>query len=299
MVPITLWLVPIGAHVSSAGGLWAAADRAVAIGAEVLQCFVQSPRAWKPTDHDGADLHKVAPASPVPVFVHVTYLVNLASADPDLRERSVQSLASQYATACRAGAQGVVLHPGSYKGSTRDEGITAAADGIRAALGAAERDLGKPGEAAVLLENSAGAGSSLCRSIEELAALRQACGSEPRIGVCLDTQHLWASGTEYSEPSGVESVVRLVRELIGMENLRLLHLNDSKVALGAGRDRHENLGAGHIGRRALGLLLGHPGLASIPAVLEVPGPNGKGPSAQDVIQAREIYAEGCQMWAAG
>lgn len=267
--------------------------------AGVAQCFVQSPRMWRAVEHPSEELARVAAGAGMPLFVHASYLLNLASGDSALWERSIESLAGQYETACRAGAAGVVLHPGSHKGSSEAAGTARAAAGIARALAKAKEKLGGEGKSALLLENSAGGGSSLCAGLEGLAALATACGKEHEIGVCLDTQHLWAAGWDFSTEEAVESLLDRFDDLIGLARLRLLHLNDSKVPLGAGRDRHENLGEGEIGRHALSLLCGHPRLAEVPMVLEVPGAQGAGPTKADIEVAVAIIEEGRRSWASG
>ena len=143
----------------------------------------------------------------------------------------------------------------------------------------------------ILLENAAGAGDTVGRSFEELATVIEAAGGDERLGVCLDTQHLWASGVAFGTVEAADDLVGLVEDTVGLERLRCLHLNDSKVEFGANRDRHENIGDGTIGAEALAALLGHPSLQGLPAVLEVPG-EGDGPRAEDVVAARAAWEQG-------
>jgi deoxyribonuclease-4 len=146
----------------------------------------------------------------------------------------------------------------------------------------------------ILLENTAGAGNTVGRSFEELAAVIEAAGGDERLGLCLDTQHLWASGIPFGTTDQADALVALVSDLVGLERLRCLHLNDSKVAFGANRDRHENIGKGTIGSESLASLLGHPDLQGLPAILEVPG-KGDGPRAEDVRIAREVWSWGVDL----
>jgi deoxyribonuclease-4 len=301
----------IGAHVSAAGGIERALGRGADIGAEVVQIFTQSPRMWRLTEYApevlasyrGAAAAAAAAGDVAATYCHATYLINLASDDAELTERSVSALSFNLAVGSGIGADGVVLHLGSHRG----QGFAAAMDQIATclleALGRAEAITEQLGDGSlratcpILLENAAGAGGTVGRSLDELAAVLEHAGSEPRLGVCLDTQHLFASGTDYRSAELAEAVVRTVDSTIGLTSLRCLHLNDSKVPLGANRDRHENLGDGAIGATGLAVLLGHPALQQLDAILEVPGQDGKGPGASDVAMAKQLHREGLALWA--
>jgi deoxyribonuclease-4 len=283
--------VKIGAHVRAGGRLVPALDRGAEIGADVIQVFTQSPRAWKPTQYapEVLDAYRQAQADHPTVtatFCHATYLVNLATADPELLGRSRACLAANLAVARGIGSAGLVLHVGSHRGL----GFEGCVPRVVAALADV---LAEPGDrrCPILLENAAGAGGTVGRSFEELAEIIDAAGGGRTIGICLDTQHLWASGIDYGSVEEADAVVARLDELIGLDRLGCLHLNDSKVAFGANRDRHANIGEGTIGREGLAALLGHPSLAGVPAVLEVPG-SGDGPRAEDVSAAREVVARG-------
>jgi len=280
--------VLIGAHVRAGGKLVPALDRATEIGAEVVQVFTQSPRAWKPTQYapEVLDAYRAAQAAHPLVeatYCHASYLINLATADAELLEKSRACLAANLAAAAGMGASGLVLHIGSHRGL----GFEGCVPQVVAAL---EEALGAVGAACpILLENAAGAGGTMGRSFEELAGVLE--GSGPELGVCLDTQPLWASGVSFATLDEADAVVAAFDDTIGLERLRCLHLNDSKVPLGANRDRHENIGAGTIGEAGLGALLGHPALQGLAAMLEVPGA-GEGPRAEDVAAARRALAAG-------
>jgi deoxyribonuclease IV len=286
----------IGAHVRAGGKLVPALERGAEIGAEVVQIFTQSPRAWKPTQYADEVLHEYRVAqenSPViaETFCHATYLINLASDQPDLLQRSVDCLAANLTTATGMGASGLVLHVGSHKGSGFADCLPQVVDALGGVL---ERFDGRsPGTCPILLENAAGTGGTVGRSFEELAAILDAAGAAlaPRLGVCLDTQHLWASGIGYASVEEADDVVAHFDAVIGLDRLRCLHLNDSKVELGANRDRHANVGEGTIGALHLGLLLSHPALMELPAILEVPG-EGDGARASDIAAAREAVQLG-------
>ncbi len=285
----------IWAHVSTSGGLVTALERGTAVGADVVQVFTQSPRMWRSPSHtpealaayrDAAASHESIRAT----FAHATYLVNLASGDEELYAKSCRCLLENLVTASAIGASGVVLHVGSHRGAGLGSVLGQVRDAIERALDDAEDALGAPA-CRLLLENAAGAGGTVGRSLDELAAIVDAAGGDPRLGVCLDTQHLWASGVDYSSLEGADAAIDALDRSVGLERLGCIHLNDSKVPLGANRDRHENLGEGEVGAAALASLLGHPAIEDVPAVLEVPG-DGDGPRAEDVSAARRILSDG-------
>ncbi|MGH9223305.1 MAG: deoxyribonuclease IV [Acidimicrobiales bacterium] len=287
-----------GAQVMQAGGLGAALARAEAMGAEVMQVFAQSPRQWR---YPEASTERAAafgqrwPASPVVrrVVCHAPYLVNLASADPVLHARSVQCLADNLRASAEMGSIGLVVHLGSHLGAGLEARLPLVTDGLRRALD------GAGAGARLLLENTAGAGGTIGRTFEELATVIEEADGDPRLGVCLDTQHLWASGVAFHTVAAANRVVRNVAETVGLDRLACLHVNDSKAPLGAGLDRHESLGKGAIGEDSFRALLGHPRLQRLPAVLEVPGYEGHGPAAADLQAARRLHEEGLALRRAG
>jgi deoxyribonuclease IV len=277
----------IGAHVRAGGKLVPALERGSEIGAEVVQIFTQSPRAWKPTQYAEEVLHEYRVAQEnsahiTATFCHATYLINLATDQPDLLERSRDCLAANLAVASGLGASGLVLHVGSHKGSGLAECVPQV---VAALLDTLDGRLGTG--CPILLENAAGAGGTVGRSFDELATILDAAGTShaAQLGVCLDTQHLWASGISYTSVEEADRVVAQFDAVIGLDRLRCLHLNDSKVGLGENRDRHANIGEGTIGAPALGALISHPALVDLPAILEVPG-DGDGARASDVAAAR-------------
>jgi deoxyribonuclease-4 len=283
--------VLFGAQVRQAGGLLAALGRAEAMGAAVMQVFAQSPRQWRmPADglERSAAFRTAWAASPTvqAVVCHAPYLLNLAAADPDVYDRSRQCLAANLASATAMGALGLVIHPGSHGGT----GLAARLDTLAAALREALDSTPHP--CPILLENTAGAGGTIGRSFDELGAIIDRAGGDRRLGVCLDTQHLWAAGVAFRTRREADRVVTDLDRHVGLDRLACLHVNDSKVPLGAGLDRHETLGLGTIGAAPLRALLGHPRLQGLPAVLEVPGLAGHGPAAEDLALARRLHAEG-------
>lgn len=276
----------IGGHVSSAGGIHTAIDRVEAIGGDAVQLFTQSPRAWRPTAHDPANLERFrgrrAEAGVGYVLCHALYLINLATPDRDLYEKSAAALAQTLEVA-REIEGDVVFHVGSHQGAGLDGAIAR----IAAAL---ERVLERTTDSTwLLLENSAGAGGTIGRSLEELAAIVDSLGHHPRLGLCLDTCHLWVSGVDVTDPARVDSLLVEVDERIGLERLRVLHVNDASTPLGSNRDRHANIGEGVIGD-GLAPLLRHPLVQDLPALLETPGPEGHGPDADQVRRLRELHA---------
>ncbi len=188
-----------------------------------------------------------------------------------------------------------MLHIGSHQGRGTDSVLAQLASSVAAALDEATR-LAGGGVCPLLLENTAGGGGTIGRSFEELGQIVEAAGGDERLGVCLDTQHLFASGVAYDTLERVEETIASFDAAIGLGRLGCIHLNDSKVELGSNRDRHENLGAGRIGRSALGLLCSHPRLCHVPAILEVPG-DGDGPRSVDVADAKRVLSNGRRRWA--
>jgi deoxyribonuclease-4 len=288
--------VRFGAHVRAGTTLLPAIARADEIGADVVQVFTQSPRAWKPTQYGPevlAAYREAAEHHPggLPTFCHATYLINLASSDPGRFGLSTSCLAANLAVARAIGAQGLVLHAGSHLGAGFDACLAQLAGALVDALEAT----GDAPEAAaacpILIENTAGAGGTVGRSLDELARILAAAGERPDMGICLDTQHMWAAGIPYGSLDEADALVTEVERSVGLARLRCLHVNDSAVAFGARRDRHANVGEGTIGERALGCLLGHPDLQGVPAILEVPG-EGQGARADDVAALRRAHALG-------
>ncbi len=274
-------------------GLVPALDHGAAIGADVVQFFTQSPRMWKPSHYNDEVLAayrsaQAAHPSVTATFCHASYLINLASPDPELAAKSRACLVANLAAADGIGAEGLVLHLGSHRGTGFAVALPAVAGALVESLD--EVGTGRLG-CPILLENTAGAGDTIGRTFEELAQVVEASGDDRRLGVCLDTQHLWASGIPFDTTDQADRLIRLIDATVGLARLRCIHLNDSKVDFGANRDRHENIGQGTIGEDALAALLGHPALQGVPAVLEVPGA-GQGPRAEDLDTARAVWAAG-------
>lgn len=282
----------IGAHVSTAGGLVTAFDRAEAIGAECLQIFESAPQQWGTARLDDAQVEefraRMAASGVAPLFIHGKYLMNLASADAKIFKTSASTLRSSLNIAGRIGARGVIFHTGSHKGLGMDAVFEQICE-------AATRVLGEtPEDTWMIFENSAGQGGVIGSKFAELGAIIKRIGN-PRAKVCMDTCHAFASGYDLSNKDGVAAALEEFDREIGLENLAAIHCNDSKTALGAGRDLHENIGDGKIGREGFAALLSHPALAGTPLLLEVPGYKiggaGKGPDKPNVDRLKEIRAE--------
>jgi deoxyribonuclease-4 len=275
----------IGAHLSSSGGIHTAIDRAESIGAESVQVFTQSPRTWRQTNHDPAtfDLFRERreEAGIAGVLCHALYLCNFAAPDDAIYEKSVAALRSTMEIACAIGADGVVLHVGSHLGAGFEKGLERIVPALEQVLELCSDTTW------LLMENSAGAGGTIGRSIDELATIFERLGRHPRLGVCLDSCHLYVSGVDVTDRATLDSLLDDLDSTVGLDRLRALHVNDSAAPLGSNRDRHANIGEGLLGEE-LGVFLGHPRLQGLPAVLEVAGPDKKGPDANEVRKAKEI-----------
>jgi deoxyribonuclease-4 len=275
----------IGAHVSSSGSIHTAIDRAEKIGAESVQVFTQSPRTWRQTNHDPAtfDLFRQRREETgiAGVLCHALYLCNFAAPDDAIYEKSVAALRSTMEIACAIGADGVVLHVGSHLGAGLDKGLERVVPALEQVLDLCSNTTW------LLMENSAGAGGTIGRSIDELATIFERLDRHPRLGVCLDSCHLYVSGIDVTDRGVLDALLDELDSTIGLDRLRALHVNDSATPLGSNRDRHANIGEGLLGEE-LGVFLGHPKLQGLPAVLEVAGPEKKGPDANEVRKAKEI-----------
>ena len=274
-----------GGHVS--GGVKRSVDRAEEIGADALQLFVQSPRAWRFPKHADEDVARFrerrSEVGLGAVVVHAIYLVNLASPDDEMYGKSVATMRSTVDVACELEADAVVFHVGSHLGG----GLDAALERVVPAI---EQVLERCSDTTwLLMENSAGAGGTIGRSIDELALLYERLGRHRRLGICLDSCHLFVSGYDITKADELERVLAEVDSKIGLDRLRVLHVNDSAAPAGSNRDRHANVGDGLMGER-LGAFLAHPALQGLPALLEVPGPDNHGPDAAEVQKLRDLHA---------
>jgi deoxyribonuclease IV len=278
----------IGAHVSTAGGLQRAVERGAERDCSAIQVFNQSPRMWRPTAYTDQDLaafrQALGQTSIEAVLIHAVYLLNCASEDREIRQKSLTSLIQSLRVGAGIGAAGVVLHPGSAKQGDVPKAIARAGKVIQEAL--RETEACNPH-----LENTAGAGGTLGRSFEELASLVETAGGDRRIGICLDSCHLYASGYDIKQPGGLTETLDRYEQLVGKGRLRSLHLNDSMVSLGSNRDRHAILGQGELGSGGCATFLSEPRFAKLPCVMET-GRDKGAVAPEDVAEARKLYKRG-------
>ncbi|MEA2195395.1 MAG: deoxyribonuclease [Solirubrobacteraceae bacterium] len=279
----------IGAHVSPAGGPAKAVARGIERGAQAIQIFNQNPRAWKPRDYSEqeiAEFRAAMAASDVDaLLIHAVYLLNCATEDETMRANTLRSLIASLQAGSALGAHAVVLHPGSAK--TGDVGAAIARAGEVIAEALAQTD-----GCALHLENTAGSGGTLGRSFGELAALIEAAGGDERLGLCLDSCHLLASGNEIRSAEALEAVLDDCVAQVGLERLASLHLNDSQTPLGSNVDRHANVGEGELGEDGCAVFLSEPRFQDLPLVLETPGPQRTGPTAEELALTRALRARG-------
>ncbi len=279
----------IGAHVSTAGGLANAVERGVELDCDAIQIFHQSPRMWRPTaygDDDFAGFREAMQGSRVEaVVIHAVYLINCATKDREIRRKSLTSLKQALRVGDGIGATGVVLHAGARKGEPHAPSVKRAGKVIRDALESSDR-------CRLLLENTAGTQGPLGKNFDELAELLEAAGAGKRLGTCLDCCHLFAAGFDIRSPAALAGVLEEHDAKVGGERLRCVHVNDSKVAFGANRDHHANLGRGEMGRETLRVFLSASRFADLPALIETPGPDGHGPDRNEVRVAKRLRREG-------
>jgi len=284
--------VHFGAHVSAAGGISKAIDRIEEIGGDAVQLFTQSPRMWKPTEHSQEELDRFRErrreAGVKAVSCHALYLVNLASRDEAVRTNSLAALRATMETAGEIGADAVVFHVGSHLGYGFDEAVDVLAPALRELLELTTDELW------LCMENAAGAGGTIGRSVDELATLCGAVEGHPRLGICLDSCHWWASGVDVSDRAALEAALEDLDGRMGLERLRVLHVNDSKTPLGSNRDRHELVGKGLIAD-GLATFLGHPAFQSLPAIVETW--EDKGRETEDLDRMQALCRKGRRRWA--
>jgi deoxyribonuclease IV len=275
-----------GAHVSSAGGISNAIDRAEELGCDAVQVFTQSPQMWRPTAHTDAQVERFrARRQEVgidSVVCHAMYLVNLATSDREMRKKSIAAMRASLETASAIGAEGVVFHVGSHLGDGIAKGLKRAVPPLRELLGMTDDRLW------LILENSAGAGGTMGRSVEELAAIFDALDGHRRLGICLDSCHWWVSGVDISDPDALDVALAELDDAIGLDRLRCLHVNDADAELGSNRDRHATMQAGRIGD-GLATFLAHPAFQELPAILETAGPDGY---ANELRLLKELHKKG-------
>jgi deoxyribonuclease-4 len=281
----------IGAHMSIAGGLPLALERARTHGCESLQIFSRSSNQWRtralPPDECARFKEQAAESGIAPIVSHASYLINLAAAAAPLRRRSLVAFGDELDRAEALGLLGVVIHPGSYTDGTEEGGLQAIADAVSGAL--ADRT---DGGAMVLLEQTAGQGTALGWSFEQLADLLRRLHGDRRVGVCLDTCHLFAAGYDLATVDGYRKTFEAFEQIVGLDRLKVIHVNDSKKPCGSRVDRHEHIGRGTLGLDAFRRLIGDPRFSSLPMVLETPKTEGHGrdPLEPDPLDVMNLAA---------
>ena len=279
----------IGAHVSPAGGPANAVARGVERGCDAIQIFNQNPRAWRPTiysDEQVADFRQAMDKSRVgALLIHAVYLLNAATTDKEMRTKTRTSLIASLQAGYALGAHAVVLHPGSALAGKVGPAIKRAGKVIAEALGESEH-------CPLHLENTAGTGGTLGRSFQELADLFDAVGSTKRLGLCLDSCHLFASGYDIRTEEGLAQTLDECDTAVGLKAVGSLHLNDSQTPLGSNRDRHADVGEGELGRRGCAVFLSEPRFDGLPCVLETPGPDRHGPTREQITLTRRLRGQG-------
>ena len=259
----------LGAHLSIAGGLPRAVDRAEASGCQALQIFTKSAGQWRarnlPRDEIALFRRRLRQTKIRPVVAHNSYLINLATADPELRQKSIESLTEEIDRADALGLDGLVMHPGSFTSGTEEGGLKLIADGLATVL-AARPEV----KTRILLEHTAGQGTNLGHRFEHLAEIIDLLGGSPRVGVCLDTCHLLAAGYDICSPEGYADTFKQFGRVVGFSRLQAFHLNDSKKPRASRVDRHEHIGQGCIGLAPFQRLLHDPRFAKLPMLLETP-----------------------------
>jgi deoxyribonuclease-4 len=281
----------IGAHVSPAGGPANAITRGVERGCDAIQIFNQNPRAWKPTiysDEQVGAFHEAMDKSRVDaLLIHAVYLLNAATTDKEMRRKTRTSLIASLQAGDALGAHAVVLHPGSALAGKVAPAIKRAGKLIAEALGESER-------CPLHLENTAGTGGTLGRSFQELADLFDASGTSKRLGLCLDSCHMFASGYDIRTEEGLAAAIEECETVVGRNRIGSLHLNDSQTPLGSNRDRHADVGEGELGRRGCAVFLSEPRFEGLPCVLETPGPDGHGPTKAQITLTRRLRGQGAK-----
>lgn len=276
---------------SAAGGISKAIDRIEEIGGDAVQVFTQSPRMWKPTTHASEEVERFRSrrreARIASVSCHALYLLNLASRDETVRASSCTALRATLETAREIGADAVVFHVGSHLGYGFEDAVGVVEPALRELLDLTTDELW------LCMENAAGAGGTIGRSIVELAALFDAVGAHPRLGLCLDSCHWWASGVDVTDPTALDAALGELDERMGLERVRVLHVNDSRTPLASNRDRHELVGRGLIGD-GLATFLGHPAFQGLPAIVETW--EDKGANTEDLDRMRSLRRRGRRRW---
>jgi len=279
----------LGAHMSVAGGLPRAVERAVVHRCDALQIFAKNANQWRGRELPREEIRefraKIKGGGIGPVVSHASYLINLASTNPVLRQQSLDAMGDEIDRAEALGLLGVVLHPGAYTIGSEADGLTLIADGLLDLLRARKR-----GKTMILLEHTAGQGTALGATFEQLASIMAKMNDHRRVGVCLDTCHLIASGYDIGTPEGYASTFKQFGRLVGFDRLKAFHLNDSKKPLGSRVDRHEHIGRGYLGLEPFRRIVNDRRFRDLPMLLETPKAEGKptGPIAIDPLDEQNL-----------
>ncbi|HEY9421942.1 MAG TPA: deoxyribonuclease IV [Thermoanaerobaculia bacterium] len=280
-------LPPLGVHVSVAGGLTAAIERAEELRCTAIQIFVKNASQWRGkemTDEEAAAFRTAHAGSRVgPLMAHASYLINLCAGGPELLEKSQEALADELTRCARLGVGGLVVHPGAHVGAGEEAGIECVAASLNAVLEALP-DV----PTRILLENTAGQGSCLGYRLEHLAKIRSLVTQPERVGVCLDTCHAFAAGYAIHDPAGYEDFLAQVEELLGLDALGGIHLNDSLRPFDSRRDRHAHIGKGELGLETFARILQDPRLARVPMVMETDPGDGMKKHKKDLRTLRRL-----------
>lgn len=283
----------IGAHVSISGGLAKAVERANNIGANTIQIFSSPPRNWKTNTYSDQEMddfkQELKRFSISPVFIHAIYLINLASPNPFLYQKSIDTLILDMQFAEKIGAEGVIIHIGSHLGEGLEKVIGRTVTAIETILDKSSKGMHRLVRPYFIVENSAGSKGKIGSKFEDIGKILEKV-SDSRMKVCLDTAHAFASGYPVNTREGLEKTIKEFQQTVGLENLIAIHANDSKVPLGKGVDRHENIGKGFLGKEAFKYWLNHPKLKNLPFILETPGFKNEGPD-KDNIQILQSLVE--------
>lgn len=280
----------IGAHISSAGGHHQVFERARAIGAEAVQLFLSAPQQWKLpncTDEQVEAFRAEQARYGLPAFFHGVYLMNFGSVDEAMLEKAKASLKAYVHFAGRMGVTGTIFHVGSHLGAGFSDDLAKRIGTMLLEVLADEPD----NPSLLILENNAGQGNCIGGHFGELGALMKAMDNHPRVAVCIDTCHAYAMGYDLATTEGCETAMAEFDREIGFQRLAAVHANDTKQPIGTFRDRHENIGDGHIGYEGFRTLMGHPAFRDVPFLLEVPGMDGKGPDAKNIQRLKKLRKE--------
>jgi deoxyribonuclease IV len=271
----------LGAHMSVAGGLPRAVERAIVHRCAALQIFSKNASQWKGRPLPAAEIRefrgRVKASGIAPVVSHASYLINLATTDRALRAQSLAAMGDELDRAEALGLLGVVLHPGCYTAGNEADGLDLIAEGLLQLL--AER---RRGNTMVLLEQTAGQGTSLGSTFEQLASIIGKMNDHKRVGVCLDTCHLLAAGYDLCSPDGYAATFKQFERLVGFDRLKAFHMNDSKKPLGSRVDRHAHIGEGFVGLDAFRRIVNDPRFRDLPMLLETPKTEGRSPTVIQV-----------------